>query len=148
MIQKNSFVGASALVILLVLTAVAMPAGVAGQESVPLFLAIPEAFPDVDGRVVLLRESGRDVVLLRTTDATPETLSVALGLLGRLNARVPRRERQGHMVPITGYHLTTPIDPERLAELAVVLAELQDRPLAGLGNLGLGRSMPFPEQYR
>lgn len=148
MIQKNNFIGAPAIVVLLVLTALTMPAGLAGQENVPLFLAIPETFPDVDGRVVLLRESGRDVVLLRQGDATPETLSIALGLLKRLNVRTPRRERQGQMVPITGYKLTTPINPERIAELAVVLTELEDRPVAGLGNLGFGRSMRFPERYR
>lgn len=154
MTRKNSFIGAPALVgllvltVLTVLTTLATPAGAAGQGTVPLFLAIPETFPDVDGRVVLLRESGRDLVLLRRDDATPETLSVALGLLDRLDVRTPRRQGQGQMVPITGYKLSTPIDPERIAELTVVLTELEDRPVARLGNLGLGRSMRFPAQYR
>jgi hypothetical protein len=149
MLRTNCFIGVPALALLLALAAVA-PAGVTGQVrgEVPLFLAIPETFPEVDGRVVLLREPGRDVVLLRDSDATSETLSVALGLLNRLNARTPRRERLGQMVPITGYKLTTPINGARLAELDVVLTGLKARPVASLGNLGFGRSMRFEERDR
>lgn len=143
MMHKNSFIAAPALAVLLVLSTLASPAGVAGQADPPLFLAIPETFPDVDGRVVLLRESGRDVVLLRQDDATPETLSIALGLLGRLDERAPRRAGLGQMVPITGYKLTRPLDPDRLAELDAALSQLKSRPVAPMGNLGFGRSMPF-----
>ena len=150
MVHRNRLIGTRWLAALLVLAALTSPGGLEAQVpgQVPLFLAIPETFPDVDGRVVLLREPGRDVVLLRDSDATPETLSVALGLLDRLNARTPRRERQGQMVPITGYKLTTPIHADRLAELDVVLAQLKDRPLARLGNLGFGRSILFDERSR
>ena len=73
---------------------------------------------------------------------------MALGLLNRLNARTPRRERQGQMVPITGYKLTTPIDADRLAELGIVLARLEGQPLAALGHLGVGRSILFDERSR
>jgi hypothetical protein len=126
---------------LLTLAALASPASLAAQSSdgVPLFLAMPETYPDVDGRVVLLRERGRDIVLIRESDATAETLSIALVLLRRLNESTPRRDRQAQMVPVTGYHLTTPIGPGRRARLEEALTRLEERPLSHLGNLGFGR---------
>jgi hypothetical protein len=131
--------------VLLAVAMLAAPAATMAQDHapVPLFLAIPETFPDVDGRAVLLREPGRDIVLLRAADATVETLTVALHLLIRLNERVPRREGQGQMVPITGYVQTRPLVGAEHALLAEALTELKARQVVPIGNLGLGRSMPF-----
>lgn len=136
---------AVALLALLTCAGLAAPASVAAQDRgpVPLFLAIPETFPDVDARTVLLREPGRDIVLLKDSDATVETLTVALHLLIRLNERVPRREGQGQMVPITGYAQTQPLNSAEHALLEEALTQLKARPVASIGNLGPGRSMPF-----
>lgn len=116
-----------------------------GQEPgrVPLFLAIPQTFPEVDARAVLLREPGRDIVLLKDSDASVETLTVALHLLLRLNERVPRREGQGQMVPISGYVQTQPLNSADHVLLDEALTRLKARPAASIGNLGWGRSMPF-----
>jgi len=114
-----------------------------GLGRVPIFLAIPETFPEVEGRVVLLREPGRDIVLLRAEDATPETLSVALTLLGRLEGSTPRREGQVQMVPVTGYVHRVPLDPDRWKMLSEALARLEQRPLADLGGVGRGRAIQF-----
>jgi len=119
-----------------------------GQGSTPLVLAIPESFPDVEGRVVLLRESGRDVVLLRASDATPETLSVALTLRRRLNASTPRREGQGQMVPVTGYVRRLPLAAEERERLSQALAQLEAQQPTPLGRLGPGRAMAFRDRDR
>jgi hypothetical protein len=134
-----------ALTALLAVTAFVGPSTLAGQEAgrVPLFLTIPESFPEVDARTVLLREPGRDIVLLRKSDATVETLTVALHLLIRLNETVPRREGQGQMVPITGYVQSRPLRSAEHALLEEALTRLKARPVASIGNLGPGRSMPF-----
>lgn len=136
-----------ALTFALLAVALVSPPRAAGQArgAVPLFLAIPESFPDVDGRVVLLREPGRDVVLLRSSDATPETLSVALTLRRRLNATTPLRERQGQMVPVTGYVRSAPLPEAEWERLRGALTRLEGRPAASLGSLGRGRVMPFRE---
>jgi hypothetical protein len=117
----------------------------AGQDhgDVPTFLVMPESFPDVDGRAVLLREPGRDIVLLREADATPETLSVALALLRRLNGSTPRAEGQGQMVPLTGYVLREALPEARRAELDAALRRLREQVWRPIGNLGVGRSIPF-----
>ncbi len=144
--STRSAVATAALAALLVLTSPAMGVHAAAQSiplNVPLFLVMPQSFPDVDGRFVLLREPGRDLVLLRDTDATPETLSVALRVLGRLNATTPRREREGQMVPVTGYALTVPLSNDERTRLDAALVRLKSRPVAAIGNLGLGRSMPL-----
>lgn len=114
-----------------------------GQGTTPTFLAIPESYPDVEGPVVVLREPGRNIILLRESEATPEALSIGLLLLGRLMERTPLRPGLAHMAPVSGYHLTTPLAPARHAELDALLARLRERPRSRLGNLGFGRSMPL-----
>jgi len=137
---------AATLVGMALATAAPTPGMAQGQGRVPLVLAIPESFPDVEGRVVLLREPGRDVVLLRATDATPETLSVALTLRRRLDATTPRREQQGQMVPVTGYARRIPLVAEEQERLSAVLAELEARETVSLGRLGRGRAMTFRDR--
>jgi hypothetical protein len=128
--------------------ALAAPTPASSQDpgSLPLVLAIPESFPDVEGRVVLLREPGRDVVLLRASDATPETLSVALTLRRRLNASTPRRERQGQMLPVTGYARRAPLAAEEHERLSAALSRLEAREATSLGRLGRGRAMTFRDR--
>jgi len=117
-----------------------------GQEpgSAPIFIALPETFPDVDARAVLMREPGRDIVILRASDAGPETLHVALSLLGRLRSEQPRLGDRGQLIPITGFAPRRELAADQRARLESVLSDLRTRPLANVGNLGSGRWMPYP----
>ena len=148
MSNANPRAALAALSLLLSVLLLASPSGSAAQVEgdVPTVLVIPESFPDVDGRAVLLREPGRDVVLLRASDATPETLSVALTLLSRLNGSTPRRAAQGQMVPLTGYVLREPLSRARRIGLDEALERLKRQPLRRVGNLGEGRSIPFRDR--
>ena len=124
------------------------PAELTAQDGVatPTFLAIPETYPDVDGPLVVLREPGRNIILLRESEATPEALGVGLTVLRRLSERSPLRPGLAHMAPVTGFHLRTPLSPARHAELAELLARLRERPVTHIGNLGFGRSMPLADR--
>jgi hypothetical protein len=135
----------AACLMILLLTALMAPVALEaqGQAATTTFLAIPETYPDVDGPVVVLREPGRNIILLRESEATPEALSVALVLLDRLADHTPLRPGLAHMAPVTGYHLRTPLAPARHTELAALIARLRERPVAPIGNLGVGRSMPL-----
>ena len=114
-----------------------------GGGAMPIFLALPDAYPDVDGRVLLLREPGREIVVVAES-ATPEDLTMALRMLGRF-----RRERaqpqagRGHMIPIVGYAPDPVLDPTERARLDATLADLRARPYANVGNLGRGRWMRY-----
>ncbi|MGD2047830.1 MAG: hypothetical protein PVJ80_14575 [Gemmatimonadota bacterium] len=124
---------------LLALGAVLAPTGASGQQGgKPLFLALPQHFPDVSARVVIVREAGRDLVILRESDAAPETLYAALSVLGRMQREHPLGRERAQLVPITGFVYRGPLDPDLRADLAKVLADLRERPLANVGNLGLG----------
>ena len=138
----------ASVIVLFAATGLFFPAVLQAQAPAraPTFLAIPETYPDVDGPVVVLREPGRNIILLRESSATPEALSVGLTLLGRLTERVPLRPGSAHMAPVTGFHLRAPLAPARYAELEALLARLRERPVASIGNLGFGRSMPLAGQ--
>jgi hypothetical protein len=125
------------------------PQAVAGQrsDSLPVVLTIPETFPDVDARVVLMREGDRDIVVLDASDAEPETLSVALMILRRAQNERPSVPRgRGYMIPITGYASRGELTQERRAWLQEVLDELKARPLSNVGNLGMGRWLRFQDR--
>jgi hypothetical protein len=138
--------GLAACGLVALILAAALPASTSGQSqgSKPVFLALPNSFPELDARVALMIESGRDIVLLRDGDTDPETLEVALRVLRRMHRDHPREDGTGQLVPITGFAYIEPLDRDRRAELEGVLADLRQRPLANVGNLGLGRWMRFP----
>jgi len=125
---------------LLALVAVLSPARATGQGrgARPLFLALPQSFPDVDARVVIMREPGRDLVILNERDAEPETLHAALRVLERMERDHPLSGDRGQIIPVTGFVRRRDLDPERRSELTAVLDDLRERPLANVGNLGLG----------
>jgi hypothetical protein len=135
--------------VLLTLAALAAPSSLAGQRggNPPLFLAIPESFPDVDARAVLLREPGREIIVLKSTDATPETLGMALALLRRIRER-PLEPGRALMVPVTGFVVRRAPEGEVSEGLEAALTRLKAQPLARVGNLGPGRSIPFGEVAR
>ena len=74
----------------------------ASQDTGSTFVALPESFPDVDARLVVLREPGRDIVILNPKEANVETLGVGLMLLRRLRRETPMPS-VGQMVPVTGF---------------------------------------------
>ena len=117
-----------------------LEAQVGGDAQV--FLAIPDDFPDVEARAVIIREPGREVVMLRSTDVSPETLAMALQLLRQLRDRYPR-PTEGQMVPMTGYAVTKPIPDRAKAGLEQALSRLLSAEPAQLGNLGSGRWIPY-----
>ena len=133
------------VLLLVAISALTSPAPLEAQGSAnaPTFLAIPESYPNVDGPVVVLREPGRNIILLRESEASPEALHIGLTLLGRLEERTPLRPGLAHMSPVTGFHLRTPLAAWRYAELEELLERLRARPLTSIGNLGFGRSMPL-----
>jgi len=133
------------LALAVIVPTLGMPPAAAGQspDDAPVFLALPEAFPDVDARAVLMLEPGRDIVILDRDDAGPEALAAALGVLERMHRDHPRPADRGQLVPITGFVSTGPIGPARREELQAVLAELAERPLVNVGNLGRGRWMRY-----
>ncbi len=135
----------AALVLAALILSVAGPAPkhVVGQEPVPVFVALPEKFPDVDARVIILREPGREVIVLNPASPGVPELSAGLSLLRRI-----RRERgqptRGQMIPIVGFAPAPTLTPEMRARLANALDELRTRPLANVGDLGRGRWMRLP----
>ncbi len=102
------------------------------------YVAIPAVFPAIEARALLIREPGRDVVLLRQEDALPETLAMALAVLQRVREANPRPE-QGQMIPITGFAITDPGAPLYMRSLGAVLARLASSEVSEVGNLGPGR---------
>ena len=101
-------------------------------------LALPDTFPSIEARAILVQEAGRSVVVLRNGDLTPETLHVALKVLRRVETRPPSRGR-GTIIPITGYAPGSELAESRRIELAQLLAELKTRPVVRVGDLGTGR---------
>lgn len=130
---------------LLAVVAVASPhrAFAQGLSERPVFLAMPETFPELDARVVLMREPGRDIVILREDDNDPNSLRVALMLLKRLDREDPPTSDHTQIVPVTGFAGGSQLEGARRAELEAALADLRTQPLANVGNLGWGRWMRF-----
>jgi hypothetical protein len=136
--MKSKFEAPSFLLIALLLV-IGTPGGSAAQDA-PLFVAIPETFPNVDARALIVREPGREIVVLNPTSAGVEELGTALSLLTRI-----RRERgqptKGQLIPIVGFAGELRLGTARRARLEAALAELRRRPFANVGNLGRGRWM-------
>ena len=117
-----------------------VPLADAGAQSPTsgVFLAVPQAFPDIDARAIVVRERGKEVVLLRHDDATPEVLDAALAVLRRVrDDRLP--SGQGQMIPITGFVRGSSLPPERRTPLEDALDALARRPVTSVGRYGLGQ---------
>ena len=110
----------------------------AGQTSRATFVALVDEFPDLDARALVVRDRLRDVVVLRPSDATPETLAMALFVLARARNRDPSPDA-GQMLPITGFTLTAELSVRRHSRMTQALARLERRPSTRVGTLGTGR---------
>lgn len=125
--------------VLLALTSLcAAPVSAQNEGATGVFVAIPETFPDVDARALIIRERGRDVILLRSSEATPEALAMSMVALRRVRVDHPAPEH-GQMIPIAGFARTRPLPEEYKDELEALLARLALRPTTDVGNLGPGR---------
>lgn len=111
---------------------------------VATFVAIPEAFPDIDARALVVREPGRDVLLLHPDDVSTDALFMALAVLARMRVERPV-PTQGQMAPITGFVLDSPPSGRELGRLQAVLNRLEGRPASDLGTLGAGRIVALRE---
>ena len=107
------------------------------------FLALVDDFPgDLDARSLLVREPGRDVVLLRAGQATTETLSMALAVLDRVRTK-PLAAGQGQLIPITGFVMTDPPARAHERRLAAALSRLERASVVEVGRYGPGRVIHF-----
>lgn len=126
---------------LALLVILVVPAGVDAQQRAGgrnTVIAIPVTFPSIEARSILVREPGRDIVLLREDDASPETLMISLSVLR------DAREREssptvGEMIPITGYAVTQPAAPGYQRRLSRALSRVRDAEIVDLGSFGPGR---------
>lgn len=127
----------------LVLTAAFTPtaASAQGVSTRPIFLALPDVFPNIDARVVLVRERGREIVVLDPAAATADELVMGLRLLNQVRGERPD-PKTGEVIPILGFYPPELSAPDR-ERFEAMIAELRARPLANIGNLGSGRWMPY-----
>lgn len=138
---------ASAPMLLAVLLALLLGhAPVEAQRASPpqTFIAIAETFPDLDARAVLVRERGRDIVVLNREEATIDALAMSLVALERVREQHPSVEPgRGQLIPITGYAVTRPPTGDHLRRLQGVLDRLETAPTTSIGSFGPGRWIRF-----
>lgn len=110
----------------------------ASRAPQPVILAIADSFPAHHGRAVIMRyptASSEDVIILSSSDATPDALGAALQLLRRLRAKGAPSNMQ--VVTMTGaQRVVVPPKVDRWLQKVI------DRTLANqpkkLGNIGRG----------
>jgi hypothetical protein len=76
--------------------------------------------------------------MTRSQEATPEALLMSLVALRRVRRDHPA-PKNGQMIPIVGFVVTTPMLEEQLGGMEFTLARLVARPIGQVGNLGPGR---------
>jgi hypothetical protein len=142
--KTQAFARPGALILLAVahLTALTPTAASAQEARAATFIAIAETFPPIDARAIVLREGGRDVVLLRSDDATPETLAMALIALGQAREREPS-PALGEMLPLMGYTIERPMGEGYRRRLEAALASLVRQPVTEIGSFGPGRWLRY-----
>jgi len=145
MLYPKSLAGARTLATLVVFCfSLASQALAQRPGTTPVFLALPDRFPNLDARVVLVREPDREIVVLDPAAATADELLIGLRLLNRV-----RRERgaatNGEVIPVLGFY-PPDLAPGERRRFEAVLAELRRRPVATVGALGPGRWMRLPRR--
>lgn len=113
----------------------------------PVRVAIPNEFPSTDARALIVRfaspEKG-DVIVLRETEVTAQTLVAAVALLHRLrkSGAVPDHDE---VVSVKGFVPLGRGDARLASRLSVILERLRAQPVARIGNLGQGRWLDVPD---
>lgn len=112
----------------------------------PVVIAAPATFPRPTGRAVIYRfpQQLTDVIVLRASDGTADDLRVALVALRQLRKASPRT-KQDQVTVVAGYLPLADAGPGVKAALAKRLSELQNQPVAQVGNLGPGRWIQLPD---
>jgi hypothetical protein len=117
----------------------------AAQVRPQTVVAIPEVFPDVESRSLLVRTPGLDVVLLRDDDDAADALLMATALLSKLRAERPHLDAgTGQMVPITGFVITRAPGPGQRRQVDDAVRRVRAAPLAELGSVGRARWIDYP----
>ena len=105
-------------------------------------IAVPDAFPAIEARALIVRTPEEDVIVLREESATPDALLMALALLRRLRAE-DSSPGSHQVIPITGFVVTREAPAEHRRDAEAVLRRLRAAPPVGLGDLGEGRWTPL-----
>lgn len=135
--RRSTMIG-KRLACLLALAAATTPAVSAQDAPGAVLVAIPEAFPAIDARAIVMRDGTREVILLRADEATPEALAMSLSVLERSRTR-PVAPETGEMIPIIGFALDAPLPARARSRLESALARLERQPLSSIGSFGAGR---------
>lgn len=137
-IAKRAMFAACALVSLSAPTAAQRPDG-------PVIVAVTDTLPSRDARAVLIRyprESHRDIIILKSDDATVELLGGALAMLEQRRGR-GRKDAQQEVVTIQGVAIDA-VPANMLPVLKATLERLSQQPVVRIGNLGRGRWLQMP----
>lgn len=115
------------------------------QAHRPTVVAIPDAFPDVEARSVLVRTAERDVVLLRDGHDTPDALLMATALLRKLSSEggAPK-PGTAQMIPITGFVVLRDPAPGHRRRVEDAIRRVRVAPVSDLGSVGLARWIEYP----
>jgi hypothetical protein len=103
-----------------------------------VIVVVPDDFPAIDARAIVLRERDRDVLLLPPDGADVDALAVSLAALRRARQREVSPS-VGEMIPITGFAVTAEAAPGERARLSRVLERLAQKPTTSIGDFGPGR---------
>lgn len=142
MIKNSHALAKRVTPLLLVLLVALMPEpSFAQSDTRPIFVAIPETFPSIDARAIVVRERGREVLVLRDTEATVDALAMALLSLRRAQAREPS-PKLGEIIPLMGF-VVEYIPDEHRARLQRTLAALERQPTGSMGTFGPARWVPY-----
>jgi hypothetical protein len=132
----------------LVWTTAAMPhlcRSATAQAAPKTVVAMPDVFPDVASRSLLVRTPGLDVVLLRDDDEAADALLMATELLAKLRAEHPAVPvGTGQMVPITGFVITREPGPGQRQRADAAIRRVRGAPRAELGSVGQARWIDYP----
>lgn len=134
------------LVTVLVMLAALLPgatrlAAQSGQYD-DVVIASLDQFPDLDARSIIVREAGREFVLLRADSLSVAGLAMTLRVLDRVRLQ-PVDPGHGQIIPITGFVLTQPPRGPLRRDLERNLNRLRAAPTTTIGRYGMGRWVRF-----
>ncbi|MBT8488946.1 MAG: hypothetical protein HKN72_06345 [Gemmatimonadetes bacterium] len=114
-----------------------------GRNRTPVYVAIPDVFPPLEARAIVVREPGIDLVVLRDGEADLDALTMSLHVLRDARARLPAPE-SGVLIPITGFVVTRAVSNGVSMRLTETLRRLTTAESVHLGSLGRGRRVRLP----